>query len=218
LREALRHGNSVGAALGRADNIELVNIAAVRELVVGVLSEEQHHELGTETSGEAKSVATIVRAASGEVQRRQVRVDRLQVGDGRHETVVERRDSHDVLDIDGHGVAGEALGVADDDVVVVGLGEGVFECVDLDLGARCGAGLVRVVDELGGHVVQELIKGHRRASRVVRGSCTGPFLSEARAVSLVDALEEDLHILLDVGHMDQGSVVTTVADMRHEQL
>jgi hypothetical protein len=52
-----------------------------------------------------------------QVEHAELGVGLLVVGHRRHEAGLEGLDGHDVLDAGAHGVAGEALGVGDDDAV-----------------------------------------------------------------------------------------------------
>ncbi len=58
-----------------------------------------------------------VAAAAAQVQRAEVGVYFAEVGHGRDDAVLQNLDGDHVLDADAHGVAGEALGIGDDDAV-----------------------------------------------------------------------------------------------------
>ncbi len=73
-------------------------------------------------------------AALRQVQRTQLGIDFLEVGHRRHQSGLQRLDREHIFDAGGHGVAGEALGVGDHDLVG-GVAEDVAQGVDLRRGA-----------------------------------------------------------------------------------
>ena len=73
-------------------------------------------ELAAKPCGEAEGVVDRVASPGREPQRAQVRIGLAQVRDRRNQTVLQRLDRDGVFDARAHRVAGEALGVGDDDL------------------------------------------------------------------------------------------------------
>ncbi len=111
-----------------------------------------HADLRAEAGGQPQRVAHRLRAAARQVELAQVRVGLAQVGHRRHPLLLQHAHRGPVLDAHAHRVAGEALGVGDDDA----LGrraEDPAQRVHLGAGrtaARRGVGLVRDEHQLLG--------------------------------------------------------------------
>ena len=91
-----------------------------------------------------------IAAAAAQIQRAEFGVDVAEVGHGRDNAVLQNLDRDHVLDADAHRVAGEALGIGDDDAVGR-LAEGVAQGHDFGRGAAAagrGERLVRHEDGL----------------------------------------------------------------------
>ncbi len=118
-------------------------------------AQQQHRDLGAEARGQAQREPHGIRAALGQVELPERRVDVAEVRDRRDDPRLQRLHGDDVLDPDAHRVPGEALGVGDHDAVGA-LAEDLAQCVDLRRRAAApggGVGLVRDEEELGGERV-----------------------------------------------------------------
>ena len=107
-------------AVDTADGVEpaAVDVGAIDPLgTAGDAARERQGDLGTEAGGEVDRVVDRVAAATAQVQRPELGILLAEVRDGRDDAVLEDLDRDHVLDADAHGVAGEPLGVRDDDLV-----------------------------------------------------------------------------------------------------
>ncbi len=106
-------------------------------------------QLRSEACGQTKGVADGVVSSFGEIERSQLGVHLPMIGDGRHPLVLQHAHSCRVFNARGHGVAGETLGVGDDDVLGV-FTEGLAQSGDFRAGAAAsGRGVGFVGNENG---------------------------------------------------------------------
>ncbi len=111
-------------------------------------AQQRHGDLRTEAGGQPQGVAHRISAAARQVEPAQIGVGLAVVGHRRHQAGLQHLHRHHVFDAGTHRMAGEALGVGDDDA----LGrrtEHVAQRADLGRGraaARRRVGLVRDED------------------------------------------------------------------------
>ena len=153
-------------------------------------------DLRAESRCQVDGVLDVVAPPLRQRQVAEVGVGLLQVGHWRHDLVLEDLDADDVLDPHAHRVAGEALGVRDDDAVGNGP-EDLAQGRDLRgraAAASRGVGLVRHEDRLRCHRL--------------------PVDAEAALRGRHEALDDARH----VPHVEAGRVEGAVAGLGGEQL
>ncbi len=162
----------------------------------GDAAQQRHGDLRTEAGGQVKRILRRISPAAAKVERAQFRIRLFEVGHGRHDAVFQNLDCDHVFDADAHRVAGEALGVGDDQVVG-GMAEGMAQRGHLGgCAAAAGRRVGLVRDEHG-------LRGH-----AVAVDAETPLRRRDQAV----------HHLRDVLRLQAGGVVGAVGRLAAEQL
>ena len=158
--------------------------------------QQRHRDLRAESGGQSQGVLHRVRPALGQVQRTELRIGIAVVGDRRDDPGLQCLHRHDVFQTDPHRVAGEPLGVGDDDTIRVGA-EHPPQREDLGGGAAASCRRVRLV----GH------ENRRRCDRVT-----------VDAAARLGAGDQALHHVTDVVDVEPGAVKRAVARHGAEHL
>src|ERR1017187_7807005 len=104
---------SIGDAVGIAQSI-----GTATDPIFRLYPTQQHHaDLRTESRSEVYSVFDGIDPTFRQVQRSQLRVNFLKVGDRGHAAGFQRFDRDDFFDAGGHGMTGEAFSVSDHDAI-----------------------------------------------------------------------------------------------------
>ena len=126
----------------------VAEVVGARTLAVGGRhpAQQHHADLRAEPGGEPERVAHRVHPADREVERAEVGIGLLEVRHRGNDPRLQRLDGDDVLDADAHRVAGEPLGVGDDDLIGR-VAEDPAQRVDLGGGAAAAGRRVGLVGD-----------------------------------------------------------------------
>ena len=146
-------GQVIAAHVGQPALIHALVVHAV--VAARHAAQQRHADLRAKARGQVQRVLHGVATAAAEVESAQVGVHFLIVGNRRHNAVFQNLDRDHVFHARAHRVAGEALGVADDDLVG-GLAKGIAQGEDFRRGAAAAGGRVGLMRDKGhlrGHAV-----------------------------------------------------------------
>ena len=189
-----RLGAVIAAHVGQPALIEALVVRAV--VAARHAAQQRHADLRAKACRQVQRILHRVAPAAAEVERAQIRVHFLVVGNRRHDAIFQNLDGDHILDARAHRMAGEALGVADDDLVG-GFAKGVAQGEHFRRGAAAAGGRVGFVRN----------KGHLR--------------SHAEAVEAKAALSprhQAVHHIADVAHVQPRAMEGAVGGFTAQQL